>query len=523
MISNVEWDEIRKLWNADLERPIVFKTREEAKPHIGDEIAAFDSSNNRIMVNEKKLEEVLGREFASTVVSHEVGHYAMIPYDLATLLCLVNAADEVLKDVKLAKYIENLFADTVLNTFIFRKDKSATLDKKIVRMYKKMGEGASSGPDAWKLYLRSYEKLWKLPSDTLVSDVSDKVDGDAEKIANILEEEIFLEDKWEDKIKKYAEVMKPYVEQEKQQNDARGGGQQQEEKELGSGVIPVPVNPSQMKDIEGNIKKAAKKIGQKKIKRLVAGLGLGKPKFANRLFYEAKAQQYAVSLPTVNTSAGVEFPQSPRPWGPSDPISDLDIPYSIQMAGRILPGFTYSWNKENGRAQGASKEHPDLFILLDTSASMGDPNKMESYSVISSMVAARCALNVGSRVAVINFSCDFLRLDYTRDRKTVDDALLHHFNGGTDLPMDEMLKVVESNCKPQYLLLITDAGAANLDSALPYYKRALGKLVGGSLFLIGADPSDGKRFSRIGYEVMPIQDEKDLLGLTLKKARELYV
>ncbi len=518
MISNVEWDEIRKLWNADLQRPIVFRTREEAKPHIGDEIAAFDSSNNRIMVNEQKLEEVLGREFAPTVVSHEVGHYAMIPYDLATLLRLVNSADEVLKDVKLAKYVENLFADTVLNTFIFRNDKS--LDKKIVRMYKKMGDGSSSGPDAWKLYLRSYEKLWRLPSDALVSGVSEKVDADAQKLADILEEEIFLEDKWEDKIKKYAEVMKPYVEQEKQQNDS--GGQKQK-KELGSGVIPVPQDPAKMKDIEGNIKKAAKEIGQKRIKRLVAGLGLGKPKFANRLFYEAKAQQYSVCLPTVNSSAGVEFPQSPRPWGPSDPVSDLDIAYSVQMAGRILPGFTYSWNKENGRTQGASKEHPDLFILLDTSASMGDPNKMESYSVISSMVAARCALNVGSRVAVINFSGQSLRLDYTRDRKSVDDVLLHHFDGGTVLPTGDMLAVVESSAKPQYLLLITDTAASNLDRALPCYKRALDRLAGGSLFLIGASPSDGKKFSRIGYEVTPIQDEKDLLGLTLKKARELYV
>jgi len=160
------WKRIKKLWNADLNPPIIYDTRKEAKPHLGDEIAAFDCEEISIMVSKPKVEEYVGLENMDMIVAHEVGHYAMIPYDWSTYLTLINEADKVIKNVESAEHVANLFSDAILNTYIFNHD------KKIVEMYKKMAEDSESQPEDWQLYVRSYEKLWNLADGTLISSVS---------------------------------------------------------------------------------------------------------------------------------------------------------------------------------------------------------------------------------------------------------------------------------------------------------------------------------------------------------------
>ncbi len=513
MLDDKTWNEIKKLWGADLDKPTIFQTQKEAQKRIGDEIAAFDSSNNRIMVSAEKLDEKVGKEFLGTVVSHEVGHYAMIPYDLATLMSLVNSADKVLKNVKLAKYVENLFADTVLNTFIYRNEKSTNpIDRKIVKLYEKMSGDSSNSPDAWKLYLRSYEKLWNLPDKTLATNVSNKVDNDAQSISDLLTHQTFLRDNWNKRMKTYTEILEPYLRDENQQK-----------KELGKGILLQPQDPKQMKDIAGNIKKAAKSMSKKQIKRIVTGLGLGTPQQANRWFYESKSQSYAVHLPRIMSMNSGTFPFTPKRWNFSDPISELDIAYSIQQAGAILPGSTYQWTHRESEGRHIQHKKPDLLILLDTSGSMGDPNKYVSNSVIASMAASRCALNTGSKVGVINFSCKSKTLYHTTDKKKIDDLLLHHQNGGTNLPTQEVLDVLDRNKqKPNYLLMITDTAASNLKTAKEYYQRASKKICGGTILLVDTVKNQLDSFEKMGYNVHPILDEKDLIGLTIKQTKEVY-
>ena len=513
MLDDKTWEGIRRLWGADLDRPIIYPTHTEAQKHIGDEIAAFDSSNNRIMVSAEKLEESVGKEFLETVVSHEVGHYAMIPYDIATLLSLVNTADRILKNVGLAKYVENLFADTVLNTFIYRNDSSAPVDRNIVKLYEKMGENSANSPDAWKLYLRSYEKLWNLPDKMLVSVTSGKIDKDAQSISDLLTHQTFLKDNWNKRLKTYTEILEPYIRDEKDQNSG----------ELGKGILLQPQEPKQMKDVPGNIKKAAKSMDKKQLKRIVAGLGLGTPKQANRWFYESRSQSYAVHLPkTLSLNSGT-FPFTPKRWNFSDPISDLDVQYSIQQAGAIIPGSTYQWTHRESEGRQTDRNNPDLLIILDTSGSMGNPNKYISKSVMASMAAARCALNTGSKVGVINFSSQSEILHHTTDKRKIDDILMLHQDCGTTMPTQQVLDVLGRNKqKPNYLLMITDTGASNLKTAERYYQQASQMICGGALLLMNTNQNQLGSFEKMGYSVHPILDEKDLIGLTMEKTKEVY-
>lgn len=216
-----------RTWGAELSPPIIFQTEQESRDSVlGDEYAGFDMGGHNLMMNKEKIDKNLGMDFFPVILSHEVGHYSLAPFDLENMIYLVHEAKKVFGDVKTSKHIENLFTDTIVNSYIFKND---THNKdKIVKLYNKMCPPNQNSPDAWKVYLRTYEKLWNLKPDTLVKGCSKDVDDAAVKISKILAPNhlgnVFDQPEWRTKIRKYAEVMKPFIDAEKQDSCQKGQG-----------------------------------------------------------------------------------------------------------------------------------------------------------------------------------------------------------------------------------------------------------------------------------------------------------
>jgi hypothetical protein len=534
------------MWGADLAPPIIFETAQDAiAGGLGDEFAGFDMKAHNLMVNKQKISKNLGWDFFEVILSHEVGHYDHSPRDLENMIVLMHEAKEVVGDLKLAKYVENLFTDTIVNSFIYKNDSRNR--QKLVQLYNKMSPISEKKPEAWQVYLRTYEKLWNLPASTLVSKVSNKVEKAAQNIQDILTpnsiDDMFDQPQWKDKVRKYAEEMKPFINAEKEQSNQqsqgqgnqsssqnqnnnqgqgqgqgkgnqKGNGQQQGQgssgqgnakKELGSGVIIHEHDPKKYKQDEKTFGKVAEQIGKDAAKQIYAGLGLGNPRNLEDALINSLAEVYKIILPRARSSkSGKRFIGHSK----TKRLQDTNILYSKSAHGIIAPGITTFADKFKMASNkcGRGIATPDLNLLLDTSGSM---QGSAYYSVLAAKIAANSTLHNGGAVCVYNFSCRCIGPDqgFQRDKKKVYRLIERQQNGGTIFPTQELITNIRKNKdNPQYILVITDTALSNVESAVSTLQQVDNYVIGGAFFLVNTYGAVREEFKKTNYEFIPVTD-----------------
>ena len=87
-------------------------------------------------------------------------------------------------------------------------------------------------------------------------------------------------------------------------------------------------------------------------------------------------------------------------------IGRLDIDYSVQTGGKIIPGLnTYAWNtRKREKRFGIEQVVPNLDLFLDSSSSMPDPVSEISLPVLAGFVVSKKAHRKNSKVRAVNFS-----------------------------------------------------------------------------------------------------------------------
>jgi hypothetical protein len=568
------WNDVTKFWGGvSLDEPDVITDQNRARKEMQDSIAFIDMKTRKIKVNHPKMSKDLGADKLKPVEGHEVAHHKFCPYDLRTGVVLLSEADKVMKNLDQAKYVENIFSDTLCNTHMIKKG-----DKSIIGVYKKMSAG-NGGSEFWNLYMKTCENLWGLPEKTLAPAPSEKVNCDAKKLEDIVKKVIYKPDKWPKGMRRFAKVVKDYIKNSmnsgcqnnqgsSSQSTGGGGGSgsgagqpNQQGKQQGQqpGQQSVPANQGnqnqsnqkanpldgtlidkhspkdfapQGKDkaaeseIERKLKGAAKGMNgdPEQYTRVVAGTGLGSITKALKWFYRDIASMFDIDMPETEMRASSETPETFIDWDVHDEDSKLDVLYSIIQHGVIIPGFTtYQQKYKEGQFGQRGNSAPDLLICIDSSSSMPNPSTSLSPAVLSAIVAARKAINYDKRVAVVNFSSNYDILKYTRNRDKIDDALVNFLGGGTDIPGYELLKLVQKNPNPQHILIISDAEIGNLTTELSYLDQAIQKAkAGGSIFLINPSAGSSQQLEKIGYDVIRVTNPNDLIGVTLSKTKSIY-
>ncbi|MBW2986601.1 hypothetical protein KY333_04495 [Candidatus Woesearchaeota archaeon] len=546
------------MWGADLAPPIIFDTAQDAiAGGLGDEYAGFDMKAHNLMVNKQKISKNLGWDFFEVILSHEVGHYDHSPRDLENMIILLHEAKEVVGDLKLAKYVENLFTDTIVNSFIYKNDSRNR--QKLVELYNKMSPLSEKKPEAWQVYLRTYEKLWNLSPNTLVSQVTSKAEKAADNIHKMMApksiDDVFDQPQWKDKVRKYAEEMKPFINAEKEQSDQqsqgqgkqnssqnqnnnqgqgqgqgqkqgnqKGNGQQQGQgssgqgnqgqatpgqgnakKELGSGVIIHKHDPKKYKQDEKTFGKVAEQIGKDAAKQIYAGLGLGNPRNLEDALINSLAEVYKIILPRARSSrSGKRF----IGHGKTKRLQDTNILYSKSTWGIIAPGITTFADKFKMASTkcGRGVATPDLNLLLDTSGSM---QGSAYYSVLAAKIAANSTLHNGGAVCVYNFSrrCIGHTDGFQRDKKKVYRLIEHQQSGGTIFPTRELIAGIKKNKdNPQYVLVITDTGFGNVQGAAEALQQVDNQVIGGAFFLVNTYVPLHAELKKTNYEFIPVTD-----------------
>jgi hypothetical protein len=213
------WKRAKGMWtHAQLNEPRIYS--KEEKEGMGDEIACIDMVTKQVSVDEKNLEERLGLDKLEFVESHEVGHHKMCPYDLHGFVRLVAHAHTVTKSVKMAQYVENLFADLMVNTHLHNKGRQDVVDS-----YRKMSGRNSSR--TWQFYMSTFEQMLQQPQSILSKPPKEEMRKDAEKIGDIMRKTMYNAEQWPDAVKELAKKVKKYMKEDNQQNKEDSQNEQQ--------------------------------------------------------------------------------------------------------------------------------------------------------------------------------------------------------------------------------------------------------------------------------------------------------
>lgn len=540
------------LWGAELSPPIIFETEEEAqKSPLGNELAGFDMGSHNLMINKTKIEQKYGKEFLEVILSHEVGHYALAPYDLENMIYLIHDAKEILGNIEIAKYAENLFTDTIVNSYIYKNDPKNK--QSTVKLYQKMNNAPGESPAAWKVYMRTYEKLWGLKAGTFTKGIDKRVEDAASSISKMLTpknlSDIFNQPEWREKMKAYAEIMKPFlneekneIEKQKQQQCASGSCPAQKDsskapgqpspantapgsgnagKELGSGIIIHKHDPKECKQDDKTFGKVAETLGKDEAIAIYAGLGLGKSRLLEDELIDSLAELYTIRFPKSYCSkTGKKF-NGYNKVGASNFVR-ADIPHSTLIGGKIIPGYnTFAKRfKESSVQYGEGKRAPDLVLALDTSGSM---QKEAYYSVLAAKIAANSTLEAGGAVAVSNFSyaCIGHEQGFLRDKKKVYKLIELQQGGGTVFPTSELVNLINHHREPQYLVVVTDTAFSNLEDAVKSLESLDRKLVGGAFLLVNTPVLLDQELNKFNYDVIPVSANGLPREIQLKMKRVL--
>ena len=529
---NEAWEPALKSWNSPSIPFVIAPTSQEEMQNLGEigsalkgEFAFMKYPEFQTYIN---LEEI-AKKFPSdpkratqAIATHEVGH-RFCPYDVITTIILSHAIKKALKNENLPYDVDsatgnilNLFSDTCINTRQVQKG-----NEDIPWAYQELSKDKKDSK-LWKVYGKSMELIWNkelLPQDTKLTTQESEA---SREISELFQRDYFNRDTWKDNSVRYAQIISKFLESE--------------EKDGEKGLDKTPSN-NLPKDIDDKTaQELAKRLAQiggnglpqnpdglKEFQEIMAGYGKGEAKHASIQFYDMLSKSYEVMFSTKPFGRPRVNPFQPVTWNPSMGAERLDVDYSAQVGGKIIPGVnTYTWNTRRRESFGGLEEVvPNLDLYLDSSMSMVDPIKQISLPVLAGFVAAKKAHRKGAKVRATNFSGErqFKTQDFTRDLDKIYEVLVTHYNGGTVFPTSTLL----DGDDPKQVLIVTDTFLGNegqtSEAVTNLRKRHSGNRV--TVYEIHSG-QHGTYLRNAGAEVIQ-GTTTDIFKRVIGKAEEVYV
>jgi len=426
------------------------------KPKIALEIngepigkAAIESINKQIVINPAFLEQMSKkmerRDLIEALLDHEVTHYTFCPWDFGTHLILYSKAKEAIKKEEKAEMATNYFMDVVANTHCVKERRT-----KIPELYKNLRK---VGLD--EIICSLYQKIWRL--DLGVPEGR----GRSKLIKKLLRIPYLDREKWEISIKKFSRYINRLL---GNSSDLLGHHcyERYSPAEVDKGLRKFAVKIRDPRKFRETVKDLRVKLKLR---------GRVRPPDACMIFYGELAEQYSIPVKQRGFKKGGSlYPHSLTSWEAEKPIQDMDYWNSL---GKMIPGITKIWKKDEGKKIGEKEEIPDCLIIIDSSGSMTNPEYRLSYAVLGSFCVANSYLTNEARVSVYNFSSalegDEKILDFTRDRIKVYKAITKYFGRGTTLN-PKRIESISKRAKTPDIFMITDMDIYNLDDIIDYLK-----------------------------------------------------
>lgn len=454
-------DDLLKIWHR-VRRRHLFPELPTPKYAEGEQRVGLDIKGKKISISREFVMEMSQnlkqQEVLEGLLDHAVSHYLYCPWDFSTHLKLYGEAKRVLEDKEMAKRATDYFMDVVADTHcvsqkdtplpkIYRHLKRGTLDEAIHALFQRIW-GVDLGVEGHEGLSR---KLSRLP---------------------------YLDrTRWKESIRRFARIIQSLMEMEKRSGNTNSPSpmgshkfEQYSSQEIDRGLKDLArdaATPSEFKEIVRDFEDeimAGSELGEQAM-----GLGPGRSLDADILYYMKLADNYMLPLRRrPMEKSGSLYPHHHVPWEVGSPYQDIDPWTSF---GKIMPGITQTWQRQEGEVFGQEEGTPDCILIIDSSGSMTEPRLHLSYAVLGAACACDAYLRNDARVAVYNFSDADAGgrkiLPYSRNRREIYLTLCHYFGGGTRLVVED-IEALQTDKDPD-IFLITDMQITNLEILIQYF------------------------------------------------------
>lgn len=495
------WDWTR-VWNKSKEN---WHYPQLPSPRTGvqESSGGFPFDNYSITLKEDVLAQ--GPLYLENLFDHLIVHYIFCPRSLETAGLLALAAIKGLKGLKdlkepeepvRAKRIVNIFSDIVVDSF--RLERSTEDERKVLLGWRRLAERRAAEQDL-------------SPLDRLILGFLREYWGAALPRCDLPEVDLLLQvfslgvrDKsiWTRQCQQTARILDPFV------PGILGKGPVRSLEILNGSADAVPLASLASELSPGQYESALSVLGLRgDLKR----------------WY--RDQSYCIEIKSSRKARVDAYPSGLEKWRHTDPLSELDVAYSLSMAPRLIPGVTtYKRDQEQSQMAPGPEEVPDLLVVLDSSRSMDGHivGSKTHRATLAAFKACQFAHREGAEIAAINFSDRAIIQPWTRNLSAVEDVLVEYICSRTHIPGIEVLEQAKAR-KGCLILCITDTHIQNLYTEWEYLKEASqqGEFVLFCIDQAGKDKYVEEALSSLGT-VYYINRLEDLIGLVVETTERAY-
>jgi len=489
------WERAKNTWSkyVRLQDPVISNDKAFIKKEeMEDEIAKFGLADLRVVVNISEVQRAGLYPFLDIILAHEVGHHVLAPGNLITLARLNDFISGMFpRDI--AGYVVNIFTDLLVNDFLFVQ-RGLPVDK----VYKALKDSASKKgvitgdvDKFWRLYMRIYEILWRLPTGTLTTGVTPEIERDAKLSARVVRT---YSKRWFMCLKNLAYIFKAYI---PVGNVVLLKGLPLIDKVVaGEGGLDKLWGFASMSDDEcykpsdrqydGELddifqgRRGKLQQGETNQPRLptdyistLVYIGAITPDDHIRAliqYYTELALPHIVPFPTIEKATGEPIHEGSEQWTIGEDVSTIDLFESIKESPVIIPGITTRkivYGEDKGSE--IEKSPVDIDIYQDTSGSMGDPACMVSYTTIAAFIIILSALRVGASVQATAWSGPNQAVStkgFSKDSNEILRTILYYHGDGTQFPCQILERYDERKPSdpPVHIIVTSDEDISSMVS-----------------------------------------------------------
>jgi hypothetical protein len=549
-----------------------FTEADEEREGLSGSFAMIRLVDHAVVISLRQILQKQLTRFAREILAHEIGHHVYAPADLrdnARLQGRVRAGLPTRESY--TGIVANLYTDLLIND---RLQRDAGLD--MTGVYRALSDG-TPGDRLWRLYMRIYETLWRLPSGTLVPAAApdDRIALDASLGARLIR--AYARD-WLNGAGRFAALLLPYLlaipETESIRKrlptwfdaDQAGAGA-----EVPDGLAEVDpdeqdgaIHPSEDKALAGvegddatddaTASESAASLdasgreaegGRKKQYRdpsayrdLLKSLGVTvSEKDLTVRYYRERALPYLINYPTREVREAMDpLPEGLDTWEVGDSLRDIDWSETIARSASVIPGVT-TVRREYGVSPGSSPERLplDLYVGIDCSGSMTNPSVGLSYPVLAGTVIALSALRTGAQVMAClsgepgTFS---ETAGFVRNERAILSTLTGYLGSGYAFGisrLDATFLKAPVRRRPTHILVVSDQdifSMLNRNDGWTVAQQAIVRAGGGGTFVLETDPhlyaGEVERMREIGWDVHTVRSQADLPEFARAFSRAKY-
>ncbi len=496
-----DWPKALAVWSSftQLSGPLLCASSAQAvNAGLEGSFAMIRLRDQSVVVDLAKVEKLGLQDYGVEVLAHEIGHHVLAPAtvnDHFRLHARIHRGLPTLE--KHAPMVANLYTDLLINDRLKRQSQL-----RMEQIYQVLcaKQPILTKPGVWALYMRIYEKLWRLDRGTLGVKVDDDLfDTNAWLGAQLVR--VYAND-WLTGGARFAALLLPYLhEQELDAEDALkhihdmqdagvdcepSGLVEYDDNEIGTPIHPSEdprlndsIEESQTYDGDGTptetVATAASMGGQTRepfeygdvLKS--AGVRLSDHDIAVRYYREA-ALPHLIPFPKRKAAQQLDSQiEGLEVWEIGDALDDIDWLASLSVSPHVIPGLT-TMKRHTSMVPGseAAKQPVDLDIYIDSSGSMPNPQIRMSYMALAGAVICLSALRSGSRVQATLWSGKHQFVStpgFIRDENAVLRILTDHFGGATAFPIHVLRDTFdkrEPHERACHILHISDDGITTM-------------------------------------------------------------